>query len=292
MKPSFAIVGCGRLGNALGRFLSEKGYRAVGAASRTLASARELADLMGAGKVGTSPREVTGKADVVFITTPDGVIETVCRSISEARGFAENAVVLHCSGALPSTILQGARSCGAAVGSLHPLQSFASKTFRRSPFPGIIMDMEGDGPAVRMAERIAADLGAKSLLIKTEKKPLFHAAAVAASNYLVSLLDLAFQLMGEAGVTPQAAWQVLRPLVNGTLSNIDETGIPEALTGPIARGDLETVRGHLQSITMNLPHLVPAYKVLGLHTIQVALAKGTLDGAAAAGLQDLLKAGP
>jgi predicted short-subunit dehydrogenase-like oxidoreductase (DUF2520 family) len=288
MKPTFAIVGCGRVGSALGRFLNERGYGAVGAASRTLASARELADRIGISKVSINPWEVTNQADVVFITTPDGVIEDVCRSISKEKGFGERTVVLHCSGALPSTILSDARNCGAAIGSLHPLQSFASKTYRQSPFPGIIMDMEGDGPAVAMAEKIAADLGARSLLIKTERKSLFHAAAVAASNYLVTLLDLAFQLMGEAGVAPESAWQVLRPLVEGTLSNVNDVGIPEALTGPIARGDLETVRGHLRDMGGNLPHLASLYKALGCHTIQVAIAKGTLDAAKAADLQELL----
>ncbi|MDX9785916.1 MAG: DUF2520 domain-containing protein [Desulfobacterales bacterium] len=288
MKPSFAIVGCGRVGTAFALYLCKLGYPLAGVACRTIDSAKTLATLVNSLHFSDSPLEITGQADVVFITTPDGVIEGVCETISEKNGFKEKAVVLHSSGALPSTILSSARRCGAYIGSLHPLQSFASKSFDKSPFSGIITDIEGDGPAVNMAIQIATDLGASSLPIKTEAKTLFHASAVVASNYLVSVLDLAFRLIGEAGVSQKEAWKVLQPLVNGTLNNVGSVGIPEALTGPIARGDVETVARHLHHMKEKVPELVPLYNALGLHTIQVALAKGTLKDAPAAALTKIL----
>lgn len=288
MKPSFAIVGCGRVGTAFAKYLSASGYPIAGVACRTHASAQLLADLIGTERVSTIPWDITPGADVVFITTPDDKIEPVCQRIAENQGFTEKAVVLHSSGALPSTILSTAKSCGAAIGSLHPLQSFASKTFDKNPFPGIITDIEGDSAAVDVAKSIASDLETRSLLIKTEAKTLFHASAVVASNYLVAVLDLAFEFIGKAGVSRKEAWDVLQPLVNGTIANVGKVGIPEALTGPIARGDVETVAWHVRNIEENTPALGPLYKSLGLHTIQVAMAKGTLDAPGAEALKKIL----
>ncbi|MFH0725424.1 MAG: Rossmann-like and DUF2520 domain-containing protein [Pseudomonadota bacterium] len=288
MKPSFAIVGCGKVGTAVAKYLTELGYPVAGLACLTLSSARKLADLVGADRVSTAAWEITLTADVVFITTPDDRIEPVCNTIAQKGGFKKDAVVLHCSGALPSTILSSARSCGAAIGSLHPLQSFASTTFDRNPFTGIITDVEGDAAAVALAQKIATDLGATSLPIKTDAKTLFHASAVVASNYLVSVLDLAFAFMGEAGVSRKEAWGVLKPLVDGTLSNVGKVGIPDALTGPIARGDVETVARHIKTIDEKTPGLLSLYKALGQHTITVALAKGSLEENAAEALKKIL----
>jgi predicted short-subunit dehydrogenase-like oxidoreductase (DUF2520 family) len=288
MKPSFAIVGCGKVGTAVAKYLNESGYPAAGLACLTLASARKLADRVGTDRVSVAPWEITITADIVFITTPDDRIERVCKTIATNGGFKKDAVVLHCSGALPSTILSSARACGATVGSLHPLQSFASTTFDRNPFTGIITDVEGDAAAVALAQQIATDLGARSLPIKTDAKTLFHASAVVASNYLVSVLDLAFAFMGEAGVSRKKAWGVLKPLVDGTLSNVGKVGIPDALTGPIARGDVETVTCHIRAIEEKTPALLSLYKTLGQHTITVALAKGSLEENAAATLKKIL----
>jgi predicted short-subunit dehydrogenase-like oxidoreductase (DUF2520 family) len=288
MKPSFAIVGCGKVGTALAKYLTESGYPVAGLACLTLSSARKLADLVGADRVSIAAWKITITADIVFITTPDDRIEPVCNAIATHGGFKKDAVVLHCSGALPSTILSSARACGVAIGSLHPLQSFASTSFDRNPFAGIITDVEGDTAAVALAQKIATDLGANSLLIKTDAKTLFHASAVVASNYLVSVLDLAFAFMGEAGVSRKEAWGVLKPLVDGTLSNVGKVGIPEALTGPISRGDVETVGHHIKAIEEKTPALLALYKALGHHTIQVALAKGSLAENAAAALKKIL----
>jgi predicted short-subunit dehydrogenase-like oxidoreductase (DUF2520 family) len=112
---------------------------------------------------------------------------------------------------------------------------------------------------------------------------------VAASNYLVSLMDLSLRLMAEAGISGKSAIDVLYPLVKGTLSNIEKVGVPEALTGPISRGDVETVADHLSKMATAVPDLIPIYKSLGRHTIQLALDKKTLSAPAAKKLGDILK---
>lgn len=295
-KPSFAIIGCGKTGTALGKFLHLAGYRLAGLFSQSRSSSEQAAEVIARGqervRIARNPSEITRIADIVFITTPDGSIAEVCNRISDKQGFAKGAVVMHCSGALPSTVLSSAKECGAFVGSMHPMQSFASHEYESNPFAGVVVSLEGEEPAVDLARRVAEDLGAVCYTIHTEAKNLYHASAVVASNYLVTLLDLASRLIREAGIADADALKVLRPLVAGTLSNIERVGIPDALTGPIARGDVKTVRNHLSEIEATLPELLPLYKSLGLHTIPVANAKGTLSASSAAELKKLLSVRP
>jgi len=289
LKPSFAIVGCGKVGTILGKFLAACGYRPAGLSSKSLSSALKAAEIIGTDLFGSEPWEQTRQADVVFMTTPDGLIEETCTRIADQGGFKADAIVLHCSGALSSDILSTAKTCGAGIGSMHPLQSFASADYEVNPFQDIIVAVEGEDAAVGIAAKIAGDLGAKCLEIKTEAKTLYHASAVVASNYLVTLMDLSFQLIGEAGISAQDAFNVLAPLVKGTLANIERIGITEALTGPIARGDVETVAGHVKEIAAKRPDLQSLYQILGTYTIGIAHAKGSLEETAADKLKSILE---
>jgi len=270
MKPSFVIVGCGKVGTILAKQMKSSGYQLIGLASRSLSSAQKAADETKTKLFSDIPWEVTTAADIVFITTPDGIIQEASRKIAENNGFKQNAVVLHCSGALPSTILAPAKTCGASIGSMHPLQSFASSESDTNPFKGIIAAIEGEENAIHIARQIAADLGSISLTIKTDGKTLYHAAAVVASNYLVALQDLAFKLLQISGIPEKSAFQVLGPLISGTLSNIEKVGTVKALTGPIVRGDSETVKKHVDEIGSMAPELLTLYRTKGRHTVNIA----------------------
>jgi predicted short-subunit dehydrogenase-like oxidoreductase (DUF2520 family) len=287
MKPLFAIVGCGRVGSALAKYLAEAGYIPAGFASKSLSSAKRVADLTGSDHCTDAAWEVTRKADIVFITTPDGAIQETCDGIAVKNGFNPGSVVLHCSAALTSTILLSAKKCGACIGSMHPLQSFASTEYVRNPFWGIVTSVEGEPKATDTASMVAADLGSGCISIPTEAKILYHASAVVASNYLVTLLDLSLNLIRQAGVPADDAFRSLKPLINGTLSNIEKMGVHDALTGPIARGDLQTIENHLLEIGSKTPHLLPLYKILGLHTVEIVKEKGTLSDAVCASLKKL-----
>ncbi len=287
MKPTIGIVGCGKVGTVLGIQLSKAGYNISGFSSKNLLSAKRAANLVQAKRFSDVPWDITRHADIVFITTPDSAIKEACDSISRNKGFSDSAVVLHCSGALPSTLLATAKNCGAVIGSMHPLQSFAAVDFNDNPFKGIIVAVEGEQGAVKTAERVAKDLGATSIRILTEAKTLYHASAVVASNYLVTLLDLAFRLIGAAGITGKQAFQVLKPLVEGTLSNIEKVGIPEALTGPIVRGDVATVEKHLEEMRFRTPELMSLYKALGFYTVDIAAARGTISKSSAQQLKEI-----
>jgi len=294
MKKTVAIVGCGKVGSAFGIYLGsrgskENGYRHVGFASKTLGSAQKASARAGSHLFTDRPIEATQEADIVLITTPDDVIESVCREIAEQNGFKKGGVVLHCSGALPSTILKAASQCHAFVGSIHPLQSFSSDEFDENPFNGIIAAIEGDPAAAKEAARIAEALGARPIAIRTDAKVLYHAAAVVASNYLVTLIDFAFKLIEQAGVSENEALDVLKPLIDGTLENIKKFGVEKALTGPIARGDVATVESHVQEIEKKVPGLLELYKTLASHTIGVARAGKMISESAEKSLCKLVK---
>ena len=290
MKPTFAVIGCGKVGVTLARHLAAADYRPAGFASRASASARVAAEAAGGGRVFREAWEATADADVVFITTPDGLIGTVAQALADHSGLKPGAVVLHCSGALASTVLAPVGEGGAHVGSLHPLQSFAAPVLTHNPFKGIVMAAEGDDTALAFCREVTGALEAEFLTLETENKALYHAAAVVASNYLVTLLALATRLLEGSGIPPGAAFKVLLPLVRGTLQNVAEQGIPQALTGPIARGDRETVAAHCRKIAASLPDLLPFYRLMGAHTLPLAAAQDHLEEEALRALSVLLDA--
>ena len=277
MQTRFAIVGAGKVGSALARLLARAGYEFVGAASRRIESARSACEFAGGGRATMTPAEVTREADLVFITTPDDAIAAACDYLSQAGAFRAGAVVAHCSGAHASTILESARRCGAHLGSMHPLQSFATAEQAVEILPGSFCCIEGDQEAVRALSDAARRLDARVMSIPTEGKVLYHAAAVLACNFLVALENAALKTDEAAGIARGDALQSLLPLIKGTVSNIEKVGIPQCLTGPIARGDVETTRRHLEAIEAKIPELLPLYKTLGRETVEVGLAKGTLS---------------
>lgn len=289
MKPEYAVIGCGKVGTVLAKLMSQAGYPCAGVASKSMASARQAALAGGTTRFGTDNHDIAVRADIVLITTPDSLIETVCRDIAAKKGFKKGSTILHCSGSQASTILSTAGDCGAVIGSMHPLQSFASKDISGNPFNDIIVSVEGDPEAVSTARHIAVDLGARCTEIKTDAKTLYHASAVTACNYLTALMDMAFKLIGYAGVSSEDAFDILKPLIEGTLKNIENVGIPQALTGPIERGDSATIRRHLTEIRSQAPELLPLYTQLGIHTIGIARAKGSLSGAGAKKLEKLFE---
>jgi len=290
VERTFAIVGAGKVGSALAKLLGEAGYAFLGAASRSIDSARRACEFAGGGRATTNAPELTLHADLTFITTPDDVIAGVCAQLSEARAFSAGAVVAHCSGAEPSTILDPARGCGAYVGSMHPLQSFATAEQAINILPGSFCCIEGDPAAVAVLTRVAEALKTRVMTIPTEGKTLYHAAAVVACNFLVALQNAALKLDEAAGIERSKALESLLPLIKGTVNNLENVGIPQCLTGPIARGDIETTRRHLGAMEKTIPELLPLYRTLGIETVEVGRAKGTLSEERARILLEMFRA--
>ncbi|GAB6143869.1 Rossmann-like and DUF2520 domain-containing protein [Desulfocicer niacini] len=292
MKPDISIIGCGRVGTALAVFLSRAGYPVMGLFSRHIGSAEKAAvaaDIAGiGGKVYDALQGAVAVADIVFITTPDQLIEEVCGELAAIKGLVDKRMIMHCSGALSSEILSSARVCGADVGSLHPLQSFAPYVpEQKSPFKGIHISVEGADRAVTVGKEMVDALGGSCFTLPTHAKTLYHASAVVASNYLVTLEHFALDLLKAANVSEKEAYLILEPLITGTLNNIKNRGAQGALTGPVARGDAAVVADHLVDIEKKMPEYVDFYKMMGRYTLELARQGGTLDDKAVQGLSSL-----
>lgn len=286
---AFSIIGCGRVGTSLAVFLSRAGYTVNGFFSRSAGSAEQARDAAGSGRVFKSPEEAASAGGIIFITTPDSSIESVCSRIAGNSGFRKGMLVMHCSGALSSEILASAAASGASTGSLHPLQSFAAYAHGQpSPFKGINISVEGDAVAVAAGTQMIRDLKAECVTIPTHAKTLYHASAVVASNYLVTVENFALQLLMEAGISETRAFEILEPLIRGTLANIKQQGIVSSLTGPIARGDAEIVANHMEALDKVRPEFSSLYRLLGRHTLEIAAARDDLAPESVLALKRLL----
>ncbi len=289
-KPRIAVVGAGKVGSALALLLSRCGYPVAGVASRSISSAERVARELNVPAT-VKPEEVAARADVVFITTPDRVIAQVAGEINERGGFRSGQVVFHTSGAHSAGEVGAARRSGAFAASLHPLQSFASVKMAMESLPGSYFALEGDQEAMPLAEQIAGDLGGKIFFIAAKDKPLYHAAACIASNYLVSLMHFATGLYGRFGLSREEAFKALFPLVRGTINNISQVGPAPALTGPVARGDGPTLEGHMQVLKEVGREELELYCRIGLYTVRVALEKGSISADQAEKLAGIFEGG-
>lgn len=290
MKPEISIVGCGRVGTCLAVFLAEADYALAGLYNFPAGTASVTAQYAGRGIVYEKIEDAVAACDVVFLTTPDNCIETVCREIASKFEDMNGKTVFHCSGAHSSDILASAAAKGAATGSIHPLQSFAPyRTGQPSPFKGVNFCLEGEPSAVETGGQIINALGGRFFSIPTQAKILYHAAAVVASNYFVTLEHIALQLLEEAELSELQAFEILEPLITGTLKNIKSRGTVAALTGPVVRGDDETVTRHLEDIDKLKPEFSAFYRLMGKHTLAVARQQGTLSPSDADRLDALFK---
>jgi len=282
LKTGF--IGAGTTGTALAVRLSQKGCPVVAVSSRTLSSAQKLAGLVPNCGVCHTAQEVAEAAGLVFITTPDDVIARVC---SEVQWY-EGQSVVHCSGAHSVDVLEPARRLGAAVGSFHPLQTFADVDQAIENLPGSTFALEAREPLLSTLKELTSLLKGNWVELKPGDKVLYHAAAVFACNYLVTLVNLALDLWQDLGVSSKEATRALLPLLRGTINNIDNIGLPDCLTGPVARGDSGTIERHLSALEARSPSLLTTYKELGLQTIPIALAKGKIDAQKAEEMKALL----
>lgn len=289
-QKGFCVIGCGRVGTHLAVHLTGRGYQPAAFSSKTFASAQNAAFHAGGGRVFENAADAAKTCELIFITTPDICIVPVCDQIAADGGFNESSVVFHLSGALSSEILVSAQKAGAETGSLHPLQAFAPyEPGQASPFTGINMSVEGTSGAASLGKKIAAALQARAFTIPTDAKTLYHAAAVVASNYLVTLEHVALALLEQTGLDQARAYEILAPLIQGTLGNIASKGSVDALTGPVVRGDAAVIARHLADIDKKMPQFSGVYRLLGQHTLDIARLRKDFPKEADQQISDLLK---
>ncbi|MFC1908500.1 Rossmann-like and DUF2520 domain-containing protein [Chloroflexota bacterium] len=279
------FIGAGTVGTALAVLLNGRGYPVIAVSSRSLTSAEKLAGEVDGCQVYDNNQAVADAAELVFITTPDDVIGQVVSQVQWHSGQS----VIHCSGADSTDILEPSRNSGAAVGSIHPLQTFAGVKQAIENIPGSTFALEAEEPLLNTLKDITASLDGHWVELKASDKVAYHAAAVMACNYLVTLVKLATDLWQTFSVPADEASKALLSLLQGTINNIDNIGIPQCLTGPIARGDTGTIKKHLDALQRISPSLYATYKELGRQTIPIAEAKGKINQQQVQELETLLK---
>ncbi len=281
--PRLGFIGPGTVGSALARGLAAAGYP-VSLYGRNPERLRLVLDRIPGGRRAGSAQGLVDASDVVFLTVPDDAIRPTAESL--AWGSGKSAV--HCSGASSLDPLDHAAGQGAAVGVFHPLQSFASAEQAERNLPGSAFGIEASSERLLAALReMAAALGGTPLTVSGDKA-IYHASAVVASNYLVTLLDVASGLWKALGLSQEDGLRALLPLVRGTIENLETIGLPDALTGPIARGDVGTIERHLSALAEVAPDVLPLYKELARRAIPIASAKGGLSEEAANRVSELL----
>ncbi|KJR47914.1 Ketopantoate reductase PanG [Desulfosporosinus sp. I2] len=267
----FGVIGAGIVGTALAVRLEEVGHECIGVHTRSRHSFQRFQSYIKADHL--SLEEIVPAAESLFITTQDGVIRSIAEKLSGMSIIKSGQVWIHCSGSLPSKVLRVEESLPVSCLSLHPLQAFASVEKALAILSGTHFGIEGDNE--KLGEEIVKDLGGIPHRILPDQKTLYHAGAVVASNYLVVLASLAVELFAEAGIEGEEALASLLPLMRGTLFNLEQVGLPQALTGPIARGDVQVVQGHLDHLPSGL---VEIYQSLGSKALELGESKKALQG--------------
>ncbi len=276
MQKRIGIIGAGVVGTAIGVVLNDKGYEITGVHDVNTESTQQLVERIGCTAY-KSPHEVSRSADILFITTSDSSIENVVNTLADGGAFFAGQIIVHMSGAQSSEILDRAKEFGAKILSVHPLQSFAGTDLAIKNLPGSIFSIEGDRDAYDAAVCIVETLQGEYFFIDRRAKPLYHAGACVVSNYLVTIIDFGAKLLESTGIPKGMALKALLPLIAGTVNNVENIGIPKALTGPIARGDLNTILKHLDCLEEMAPELMKLYSWLGFYTARIAVDKGTID---------------
>jgi predicted short-subunit dehydrogenase-like oxidoreductase (DUF2520 family) len=270
MKQTLTIIGSGHLARTLGWLWHDHGGIALrDVLSRNLDNAKAACDFIGGGRPLQCYADLAA-ADIYLIATPDDQIASCCEQLAASGMVQPGVVVFHCSGALPSTVLAAAATRGAPIASIHPVRSFASPEQVVSSFAGTWCGVEGDEAALAVLRPLFAGIGAKLVDIDPAAKTVYHAAAVFACNYVVTLLDIAVQAYGHAGIPEEIAMQMMAPLVQNTVEQAFAAGTAAALSGPIARGDMGTVEKQQAAVSAWDSAKGELYALLARETLALA----------------------
>lgn len=264
------FIGAGKVGSAFGRYLNQQGVAIGGYFDHTPTKANHAAQMTNSTACSKAV-QVPSCSDIILITTQDDQITAACKSLCRDGNITSRHLVGHMSGTHASTILNAAQANGATIFSIHPLQAFADEERALEELPGTFFSLEGQGKNLQKIESIFIKTGNPYFVIRSKHKKLYHLSACVFSNYLVTLVEFGLLALENSGLDPRQGFKAMRPLLEGTLENINKMGTARALTGPIARGDSGTIAGHIKALdSENLTELSNFYKFMGRLTLKLA----------------------
>jgi len=291
-KVKLSIIGAGKVGSTIALLAASTNKYEVYLANRDSKKAQEVLTLSNDQFSIVSIAKAAQLGEITLLTLSDDAIESLCSEIAQQNLFRSGAIVAHCSGALSSDILSSAKANQETIlASMHPLQTFPNITSSLKRMEGTYCYYEGEIEAREPITQLIKDLGMNAVEIDKEAKALYHASAVVACNYFAALMDGALDLAQAAGIDRQTMWYSLDPLVTATLDNIRSSSPAKALTGPIARGDKETIKRHLEAIeeySQGDERLKILYSSMGVQSSHLALKKGSITEEIKRELDDIL----
>ncbi len=261
------IIGAGKLGKSLGRLIAQSGFAQIGSVfNTTQLTANKSCEFIGQG-IACAKLSDINSADVTFITTPDDKIAEICFQLVQLNKLQPKNIIVHCSGSLSSDILSAAKAINCMTASLHPIRSFVDPNLSVQQFHGTFCAIECEPAIFPNLSALVTAIGGQVLQISKETKSLYHAGMVIASNYLVTLFDLALKCLIATGISLEQAKPVIASLMESSLQNLTENLPAKALTGPIKRGDNITIEKHIEALSGEA-ELLSFYKMMGRLTIE------------------------
>ncbi len=282
-----AIIGAGKVGTNLGYALSRKGSRIAAISDKNLRSAQESREHIGQGEVTDDNSHAARLGTWIVLALPDDTIEKAAEELAGTDIEWGGKFVFHCSGLLTSESLKPLETKGALVASIHPVQSFPQKKPDPKVFSDIFIGLEGKREALKPAKKVARQLGSRYFVLDALNKPLYHTACSVASNSMATLLDVSTHLLKKAGLSESMAPRILLPLIQGTLQNVKKFDAGRALTGPVVRGDLQSVQKHLKALA-DEPEFRELYRKIAYQSLRIAKRENRLSDEKIRALEALL----
>lgn len=283
-KPRIAFIGAGRVGSALAVAFARAGWDVTAVASRDEGRRLRLAELVPGARAFAEPHAVLDDADLVFLTVPDDAIAEIAANLHLYSGQA----LVHTSGALPASVLAPAMAAGTSAGSFHPLVAFAEHEQALADLRGSTVAVEGDATLLPLLAELAESIGSRPVTLPEGGKTAYHAAAMMAAGGLVGLFETIATVARGAGLDERTAVAVYAPLARQALANAERLGVDAALTGPLLRGDVGTLRGHLETLATHAPEAVPLYVAVARREAAIAQRRGALADDRASEIDRLL----
>jgi predicted short-subunit dehydrogenase-like oxidoreductase (DUF2520 family) len=286
-QPDITIIGLGGLGTTLTKSLIHQDFSVKSVFNRSKEKATRISFDYDIQISGAFPEDKNQLGRLIFITVADRAIKEIADRLAELSSYFSEFTIVHCSGTESADLLKSLKEKGAKIASLHPLQTFSAQSGLED-FNDIFFSIEGDEEAFPILQNVAGKIGAKTFTVSAEQKSHLHAAAVVACNYLITLLDTSTEIGTISGLTIEQVKQALFPLIKTTLKNAESESYSGVLTGPIKRGDYQTVQKHLNMLK-DYPELLHLYSELGTATLKLADSSGDLTRTDARKLRTILE---
>ena len=290
MNNSVYIIGTGKVGTAFSFELSDAGFKVNFLTGRNLTDKNNIAEKIHPLEYSVRPeKKFFEAADIIFICVQDKFLKDLTREISELNMDLSGKYFIHTSGSESTDVFNYNCFDKDKCVSMHPIQTFDKISYSNTHLlENIYFGIEGGKPSVNIAVNIIEKFNSKYIEIPKDKKHLYHSACVVSSNFLITLLNISSEILGSIGIEKRKTFEIFKPIIEKTLSNVSENGLINSLTGPFERNELETISNHLNSINKEIPSLIPFYTLLGMETVKVAFKKESLNMKNVISLLDLM----